>query len=127
MRNHQEQIIVLKSINEISPLLTELTNLIFSTGKYPDSLKIAKISAIFKNGNNKLVCNYRPISVLSIINKILEKIIYTRLYDFLNSNNFFYKYQYGFRFKSNTKWSLQLETFIFLIESRWSLNYNYFS
>ena len=63
--------------------LTEIINLSFSTGIYPNNLKIAKIIPVFKNKGSNLQCNnYRPISLLSNINKIFEKLMYTRLYNF---------------------------------------------
>ena len=55
----------------------------FATGTYPDQLKIAKVIPIFKKGDKLLVSNYRPISLLSNINKIFEKLVYSRLYSFL--------------------------------------------
>jgi len=44
-----------------------------SNGIVPDQLKIAKVIPIYKKGDNKLACNYRPISLLSIFDKLLEK------------------------------------------------------
>ena len=49
------------------------------TGEYPDELKIAKVIPLFKSGDKTLVNNYRPISLLSIINKLFEKLIYKHL------------------------------------------------
>ena len=61
--------------DEISGPLSILFNLSFTTGTFPDSLKIAKTIPIFKKGSKLLVSNYRPISLLSNVNKILEKCI----------------------------------------------------
>lgn len=47
--------------------------------------------------------NYRPISLLNVLNKIIERLIYSRLYGFLDSNDFLYKFQYGFRSKASKK------------------------
>ena len=70
----------------------------FATGFYPDQLKIAKVIPIFKNkGDYLMVSNYRPISLLSNIDKIFEKIVYSRLYSFLNLHNCIYELQFGFR------------------------------
>jgi len=68
-----------------------------ATGKVPEKLKIAKISPIFKSGDNLNVTNYRPISLLSNFAKILEKIVHKKLSFFLESNNLLSKYQFGFR------------------------------
>ena len=66
-------------------------------GVYPSLLKIAKVTPIFKKGSHFLPDNYRPISVLGHINKIYEKLLYSRLSTHFNDNNLLYKYQYGFR------------------------------
>ena len=77
--------------------LTIIYNMSLSSGIVPSKLKIAKVFPIYKSGDENLVTNYRPISLLSVFNKLLEKVIYKRLYSFLNLNNVFYKYQFGFR------------------------------
>ena len=66
-------------------------------GTVPDKLKIAKVIPIFKKNEKYLPANYRPISLLSIINKIMEKLMYKRLYKFLTKYKILYKYQFGFR------------------------------
>jgi hypothetical protein len=82
--------------------LTKCINDCFEQGTFPDRLKIAKVSPIYKSGTKSDPCNYRPISVLPTLSKIFEKVLHSRLEVFLNSINFFYKNQYGFRRKSNT-------------------------
>ena len=64
--------------------LTAIFNMSFVTGVYPDQLKTAKVIPVFKKGDKLLVSNYRPISLLSNLNKIYEKIVYKRLYSFSN-------------------------------------------
>lgn len=81
---------IYKSCNNIiAPIISKLINLIFSSGQYPDALKVAKTIPIHKSGDPKLMGNYRPISLLNILNKIIEQIIHYRLSNFLNNNNFF--------------------------------------
>ena len=82
------------------PALVKIFNLAISTGVYPNSLKIAKVIPIFKKGDSTTVNNYRPISILSTINKIFEKILYSRLINYIEKSNLLYKYQYGFRKKT---------------------------
>ena len=77
--------------------ITHIINLSFSTGIVPDQLKLAKVIPVFKKKDKQDPGNYRPISLLSIINKIMEKVMYTRVMSFLNKNNILYKYQFGFR------------------------------
>ena len=99
---------ILKLIKaNISHPLKEIINLSFATGIYPDPLKIAKVVPIFKNKGDELqVSNYRPISLLSNINKIFEKLAYSRLYSFLNLYNCIYELQFGFRAKHSTNHAL---------------------
>ena len=79
----------------------------FETGTYPHNLKIAKVNPIFKNKGDPLQFeNYRPISLLSNINKIFEKLVYKRLYSFLNKYNCIYDLQFGFRAKHSTNYAL---------------------
>ena len=90
----------------LAPALEKIFNLSINTGVYPDSLKIAKVIPIFKNGSKSSVNNYRPISILSPINKIFEKIIYSRLIKYIDKYNLLYKYQYGFRKNHSTEHAL---------------------
>ena len=83
--------------NEIIEGLAIIINLSVLEGKVPDLLKVAKIIPVYKNGDTCSPSNYRPISLLSIFDKILEKIIYLRLKQFLHKYNILYKYQFGFR------------------------------
>ena len=73
-----------------------------STGVVPDELKIAKVVPIYKKDNPELFGNYRPVSVLPCLSKILERIVYNRSYDFLCKNNILYQKQYGFRSNHST-------------------------
>ena len=91
-----------KVITCIIAPLTYIFNLSISSGKCPNSLKIAKVIPIYKKDDPSLLTNYRPISILPSISKILEKIIYKRLYNFLNVNNLLVPNQFGFRKKHST-------------------------
>ena len=82
--------------------LKHLFNLSFSTGQHPNIFKISKTIPIFKKGSRLSVCNYRPISLLSNLNKILEKIVHQRLYKFLEDSHSIYSLQFGFRKKHST-------------------------
>lgn len=88
--------------NLILENLTKSINKCLITGQFPDTLKIAKVTPIHKSGDKMDPSNYRPISVLPVISKIFEKIMHNRLTEHLNSLNFLYIKQYGFRPKSNT-------------------------
>ena len=60
-------------------------------------MKVARVIPIFKEGSKADVSNYRPISLLNTFSKIYEKLMYTRIMLFLESNNSLYEGQYGFR------------------------------
>ena len=67
------------------------------SGIFPEILKVGKITPVFKKGDVQDFTNYRPISMLPIFGKFFEKIIYSRLYSFLNSTGVIYDKQFGFR------------------------------
>ena len=70
---------------------------------FPDKLKIAKITPIFKGGEQTELGNYRPISILPCISTLLERIMYNCLYEYLSSNNLLFQNQFGFRHKHSTE------------------------
>ena len=66
--------------------------------KFPSAaFKLAKVKPIFKKGRKTIVSNYRPISLLPILSKVIEKVDHKQTIKFVNDNNTFYKYQSGFR------------------------------
>ena len=83
--------IVKKIYEELKTPLMRIFNISLSTGIFPDKLKIAKVSSIFKNGEKDLLTNYRVISVLPCFSKILECIMYDRLYSYLTEKKNFLK------------------------------------
>ena len=83
--------------NDISTQFTELFNLSFSEGVFLSILKICKVIPTYKNHSQLNCSNYRPIYLLSNIDKILERIMYNHLYNFLETNNLIYSLQSAFR------------------------------
>ena len=75
-----------KSVNILTRILKHLINRSFTTGIVPNDAKIAKIIPIFKTGCKDLVTNYRPISVLPVLSKVIEKVMNGRLTDFIEKN-----------------------------------------
>ena len=73
------------------------------SGIFPDKLKIAKVTPIHKKGDSKLITNYRPISVLPVISKIFETVIYDQLDRYFVSNYLLCPQQYGFTKNSSTE------------------------
>ena len=82
---------------EISYPLSIIFNISLNTGTHPELLKPAKVIPVFKKGSQLSTSNYRPISLLSNLNKILEKLLFNRVYNFLELHNTIYKLQFGFR------------------------------
>ncbi|XP_065684331.1 uncharacterized protein LOC136096702 [Hydra vulgaris] len=89
--------VIIKSIKQITIPLLHIFNLSLKQGVFPDNLKIAKVIPVLKSGDPSDVTNYRPISILSCFSKILERVMYNRLYSFLNVNNILYHKQFGFK------------------------------
>ena len=86
--------------------LSCIINLSFSTGKFPETLKKASIVPIHKS-DSKLECsNYRPISLLSNLGKIIEKLMHNRLMNFLEKHLCIFPNQYGFRSKHSINHAL---------------------
>ena len=85
--------------------LTKLFTKSLETGKVPTSWKEAKVTPIFKKGNKKQGCNYRPVSLTSVVCKLLERLIRTRIMNHLDVSDL-RRNQYGFRAKRST--TLQL-------------------
>ena len=91
---------------EISFPLADLVNLSFSTGKFPSLLKLSKVIPVFKKGCSSEPSNFRPISLLSNIDKIFEKLMYSRIFSFLEASNVIYSRQFGFRKAHSTNHAL---------------------
>ena len=77
--------------------LVIIFNKSFKESHFPELLKIAKVIPIYKGDDPTNPSNYRPISLLSVFDKLLEKLMYNRLDPFFQKHNVFYKYQFGFR------------------------------
>lgn len=86
---------------QIVPILSHLIKSIFTTGIYPSTFKLAIVTPIHKGGSRLTLENYRPISVLPVLNKIVEKVLYKRLNNFFSGH--LYDRQFGFRAKANTE------------------------
>ena len=89
-------------IPDIVKPLTHIFNLSLCSGVVPQKMKLAKVVPIFKKGDALLVNNYRPISLLTSLSKILEKLVYSRTIKFLLDKNVFSDSQFGFREKHST-------------------------
>ena len=83
--------VIIKVDDEISYPLFMIFHSSFNESIFPEQLKVAKVSPIFKVGNIEEIGNYRPISVLPIFSKVLERIMYNRNYQYFEGNYVFPK------------------------------------
>ena len=88
--------------NVLAKPVIDIYNLSISLNKFSSAFKLAKIKPIFKKGRKVNVLNYRPIFLIPIISKAIEKVVDKQKTKFLKDNNFFYKYQSGFRNNHST-------------------------
>lgn len=85
----------------IAPVLSFIINLCIEYGHFPNILKMTIIKPLYKKGDKTFVSNYRPIALIPIFSKIIEKIIYRSLNSFFETNDLLAKEQYGFRKNKN--------------------------
>ena len=88
---------IFKKIKDlIAPTLIKLINSSFHLGIFPNSMKKARVTPIFKKGDAKLCSNYRPISSLPFLSKIYERLMANRILSFFNKHSLFSEKQFGF-------------------------------
>ena len=98
--------VIKKSCQITAPYLARYFNKCMQEGYFPDELKTGRISPIYKKEDEQLLENYRPVSTLPVFGKILEKLIYKRLYSFLSSKGIIHENQFGFRKGHSTSHAL---------------------
>jgi len=77
--------------------LAHIYNALFNSGVFPDVWKSVKVIPLYKKGDKHDMDNYRPISIIFVFTKLLERVMYNRLISFFHKNNIFTEAQYGFR------------------------------
>ena len=92
--------------NDIAPSC-HIFNESFFTGTFPDLMKLAMITPTYKGGSRLEASNYRPVSVLPIFSKILEKLMQKRLTKYLYQKNIIYEHQFGFQKNKSTALAVQ--------------------
>ena len=82
--------------------MSHIANLSFQTGIFPQKMKIAKVIPIYKSKDNKNFQNYRPVSLLPCFSKVIERLVYNRLYSYLKTNKILIPEQFGFQTNLST-------------------------
>ena len=95
-------------LNYIEGPLTYVFNLSLNEGIFPDILKIANVIPLYKKDYPVFFNNYRPVSLLCSLSKVLEKLMYNRVISFLDDNNILFKYQFWFRKSHSTYLALTI-------------------
>ena len=88
--------------HSLSPFLSTIFNLCLESGHHPNKLKIALVTPLHKGGSKSEIKNYRPISIVSVFNKIFQTIIKRKLLNFWKKYNVFVSTQFGFRENHST-------------------------
>ena len=88
---------------EILESITIIINQILNTGIFPEGMKIAKVIPLFKKNSQSEIENYRPVSLLPSLSKIVEKIVFNQLISYLNKHSLLFNGQYGFRANHSTE------------------------
>jgi hypothetical protein len=91
-----------ENLLSLTPVITYLINMAISCSTFPDCLKIARVTPLYKKGSKFDLGNYRPISVLSVLSKILEKIMANQIRVYIEDFNLLVNNQHGFRKNRNT-------------------------
>ena len=95
------------NFNILGAVLVHLFTLSMNNGVVPRDMLVGKVTTIFKSGDPMQMSNYRPISILPVLSKVLEKLIYSRVMNHLQKYNYLTRSQYGFRTGCSTEGALQ--------------------
>ena len=97
-------VVVLKNCEpELSYILAELFSKCLKESCFPDCWKVSSVVPVFKNvGERSTAKNYRPVSLLSVVSKVFEKLVNNRIVDHLEKCGLFSNFQYGFRSSRST-------------------------
>ena len=94
------------SFNAIGPIILHLVNASLTLSEIPDLWKHSLVSPIFKSGDHTKPSNYRPISIVPVVSKIVERAVHQQLYEYLSENHLLSPCQHGFRPRHSTETAL---------------------
>ena len=84
-------------VDDVLPAITHIVNLSVQQSKFPSLYKKAKVIPLFKNGDP-----LRPVAILCIISKIIERVVFSQIVDYMNNNGYFHPNHHGFRANHST-------------------------
>ena len=105
--NQIDNVLFKKLCHDLEHPLSILLNRSLSEGTFPSCMKLAEVVPLYKSKDHDLCTNYRPISLLITLSKVLEKVVYSHTYNYLNDSGQFYESQYGFRQKHSCEHAKQ--------------------
>ena len=98
---------VLKLVKEeLNPAITHIVNLSLSEQKYPTKWKTSKIIPLYKKDDPLCPKNYRPVSIIPILSKVLERVVHNQMIKYITENNLFHPNQHAYRQKHSTTTAL---------------------
>ena len=98
--------IIKQAKDELLPALTHIINLSIKQSKFPSQFKKAKVIPLFKSGDKLSPSNYRPVAILPIWSKLVERAVFAQMIDYFESNNLLHPSHHGFRANHNTTTAL---------------------
>ena len=101
----------------VSQILGNLVNERFSQGIFPDLVKLALVTPVYKGKYKLEVCNYRPISILPILTKVLEKLMLNRLNGFLGKSKIIYETSLDLKKKRSTTFAVLAKASLLVVFS----------
>ena len=88
--------------HDILPVITHIVNLSIQQAKFPSMYKVAKVIPLFKKGDPLLAKNYRPVAILCILSKVIERVVFMQIVDYMSKNDLFHPNHHGFRANHST-------------------------
>jgi hypothetical protein len=89
-------------VDDILPAVTHIVNLSIQHAAFPSLYKIAKVIPLHKKDDPLLPKNYRPVAILCILSKVIERVIFLQIVEYMNCNNLFHPNHHGFRAHHST-------------------------
>ena len=100
--DHIDTYIIKLIVDDILPVVTHIVNLSIQQAEFPSLYKIAKVIPLLKKDDPLEPKNYRPVAILCILSKVIERVIFTQIVDYMNSNEYFHPNHHGFRAHHST-------------------------